>query len=224
MTIEYFSLGHPLTGIRSHFAEKARRRLFSLFISAMQPTSTSSVIYFWHKMKIPYPNPTFLKKFTHKNKIMAASIEDASFLEGVYPGLQFVRIQPGTLPFADNQFDILFCSAVIEHVGDSESQRNFIKESIRVARQFFFITPNRHFPIEFHTFLPFLHWLPQTMHQAALRRLGLDFWAKTENLNLLTPSSFLNLFPSCTSLHIYEYRLFGLPSKMLLCMVESERD
>lgn len=217
MTIEYFSIGHPFTGIRSYFAYKVRQRLFYLFMRAMQPTPTSTILDLGVTQENSLLESNFFEKtYPYKDKIIAAGIEDASFLQRSYPGLQFVRIQPGTLPFADNQFDILFCSAVLEHVGNCESQRNFVRESIRVARQFFFTTPNRQFPVDFHTFLPFLHWLPQPIHQKALRRLGLDFWSKTENLNLLTPRALRGLFPSCTSLHVYEHKLFGLPSNIVV--------
>jgi hypothetical protein len=59
-------------------------------------------------------------------------------------------------------------------------------------------------------------WLPQPAHQALLRRLGLEFWAKTENLNLLTPRSFRALFPACGNLNVYTYRLLGLPSNIVV--------
>ncbi len=217
MVIDYFSLGHPFSGIRTFFANRARKSIFQLFMNVMKPTSSSLILDLGVTPDRSLPESNFFEKlYPYKDKIVAASIEDASFLERLYAGLQFVRIQKGPLPFADNQFDILFCSAVVEHVGDHESQREFVRESLRVSQRFFFSTPNRQFPIDFHTLLPFLHWLPQPVHQAALRRLGLDFWSRIENLNLLTPSMFLELFPRFSSLHIYRCRLFGLPSNIVV--------
>ena len=55
-----------------------------------------------------------------------------------------------------------------------------------MADRFYITTPNRWFPVELHTFLPLLHWLPQHWHQAILRRLGKAFWADTANLNLVS--------------------------------------
>lgn len=214
---DYFFPGHPLSGIRSRFANEARRRMFALFMDAIKPTSETSVLDLGVTPDESLSESNFFEKlYPFKNRITAASIEDAHCMEKNYPGLQFVRIQPGKLPFADNEFDVVFCSAVIEHVGDRESQRNFVQESLRVSRQFFFTTPNRQFPLDFHTFLPLLHWLPQPLHQSVLRRMGLDFWAKTENLNLLTPQAFLDLFPPCDDLHLFNYRLFGLPSNIVV--------
>jgi len=216
--IDYFSFGHPLSHFRSYFAIKARKYMFDFFMAVMKPTPSSSILDLGVTPDQSLPESNFFEKFyLYKNRITAASIEEASFLEELYPGLKFVKtMQDAPLPFADNHFDILFCSAVIEHVGDQESQRNFINECIRVARSFFFTTPNRQFPMEFHTFLPFLHWLPQPMHQSALRRLGLAFWAKTENLNLLTPQTFFELFPPCSQLQIFKYRLLGWPSNIVI--------
>lgn len=214
---DYYSFGHPLNGLRSYYADKARKRMFDLFNEALKPTPLTSVIDLGVTPDNSLTESNFFERlYPYKDKIVAVSIEDASFLEELYPGLQFVRIKHGPLPFADNQFDILFCSAVIEHVGDRESQRAFIKESVRVSKQFFITTPNRQFPIDFHTFLPFVHWLPKPAHQAFLRLLGLEFWAKTENLNLLSPRAFIDLFPLCSLLKIFKYRLFGLPSNIVI--------
>ena len=215
--INYISPGHPLNRVRSRFAYKARKRIYDLFTSLMQPTLSSSILDLGVTPDRTLPESNFFEKlYPYKHKITAAGVEDASFLEKDFTGLRFVKICPGTLPFRDNEFDILFCSAVIEHVGEREAQRAFIRESLRVAGAFFFTTPNRHFPIEFHTFLPFAHWLPQRTHQSLLRYLGLNFWAKTENLNLLTPRTFLDLLPPCKSVHLVNFRLFGLPSNIVI--------
>lgn len=191
--------------------------MFDLFMHVMQPTSMTSILDLGVTPDRSLPESNYFEKFyPYKNKITAVSIEDASFLEEEYPGLRFVHIKPGDLPFEDDEFDIIFCSAVLEHVGTSEAQRFFVRESLRVAKQFFITTPNRFFPIEFHTFLPFVHWLPQGVHQSVLRSLGLHFWAKTENLNLVTPRVFRTLFPPCTSLHFMKYRLFGFSSNLII--------
>jgi hypothetical protein len=59
-----------------------------------------------------------------------------------------------------------------------------------------FTTPNKRFPVELHTFLPLLHWLPDGAYRAALRALGHSYFADIDNLNLLDAPSFLSLFPS----------------------------
>jgi 2-polyprenyl-3-methyl-5-hydroxy-6-metoxy-1,4-benzoquinol methylase len=130
--------------------------------------------------------------------------------------MTFVHTPEGKLPFEDRQFDIVFCSAVLEHVGDREDQQRFVRELLRVADRFFITTPNRYFPLEFHTFLPFIHWLPQPVHQAILRQLGMGFWAETKNLNLVSTASIKTLFPERANIQIRKHYLLGLPSNIMV--------
>jgi SAM-dependent methyltransferase len=216
MTIDYFSLGQPLNRIRSRFAVKARKRMFERFMAIMEPTERTRVLDLGVTPERSLPESNIFEAlYPHKPMLTAASIEDASFLAELYPGLSFVRVPANQLPFADKAFDILFCSAVLEHVGDTLAQREFITECLRVARYFFFTTPDRRFPIEMHTLLPLLHWLPQPHHQAVLRAIGKDFWAKTDNLNLLTPIRLRSLFPPCRSFTIESHRVLGWPSNIM---------
>ena len=64
------------------------------------------------------------------------------------------------LPFRDKAFDLLMSVAVIEHVGSREKQRALLYEMCRVGKAFCVWTPNRWYPLEFHSLIPLLHWLP----------------------------------------------------------------
>jgi len=157
--------------------------------------------------------------YSRPEKITAVGIEDASFLEGQYKGLKFVKAAPNEpLPFKDNQFDVGFCSATIEHVGSSKRQELFLKEAIRVCKKLFLTTPNRFYPVEFHTRVIFLHWLPAGIFRKIIKNLGLEFYSTEENLNLLSRKQLLNLIPgeyrkkSC----VFYHTLFGLPSNLIL--------
>jgi ubiquinone/menaquinone biosynthesis C-methylase UbiE len=95
------------------------------------------------------------------------------------------------LPFRDQCFDVVHCSAVIEHVGNLQNQKQLVAECARVARRGFLITtPYRWFPIEVHTSIPFLHWLPKAWHRAMLSYSGYDFYSAEENLNLMDKRDF----------------------------------
>jgi hypothetical protein len=74
------------------------------------------------------------------------------------------------LPFRDEAFDLVYSNAVIEHVGDLESQRRFADECRRVGSGYYVQTPNRRFPVEVHLMRPFIHWLPRRVQEATLRR------------------------------------------------------
>ncbi len=215
--IDYFSLGHPLAAVRSHFALKARRKMFELFMSAFKPGDEVRVLDLGVTPDASLPESNLFERlYPHPGRLTAASMEDAANVERRFPGVRFVRIPERSLPFADNEFDIVFCSAVIEHVGTREQQRDFILEALRVGKHFFFTTPNRQFPIEFHTLLPLVHWLPQAAHQNLLRAMGKEFWSKTENLNLFSPKELLAQFPECHSISLRLIRLFGWPSNIIV--------
>lgn len=218
--IDYFSIGKltpRLIKIRSHFAIAARTKMLNLFNHVMQPTETCKILDLGVTPDCSLPESNlFAKSYPYKHNLTVASIEDAAILEQLYGGIKFVKLTGKLLPFADNQFDILFCSAVLEHVGDSNCQQAFIQEALRVSKQFFFTTPNRQFPLDFHTMLPVIHWLPQATHQTILTKLGYDFWAKTANLNLLSPQSLMRLFPPCQSIYLQKYRLLGLPANLIV--------
>ena len=108
-----------------------------------------------------------------------------------------MRADGRALPFDDATFDVAFSNAVVEHVaGGREGQRQFVHELCRVARRVFVTTPNRFFPLEVHTLLPFAHWLPEAPRTRVLRRAGFD-----DVLDPLGPRELASLFPysgACT--------------------------
>jgi SAM-dependent methyltransferase len=81
-----------------------------------------------------------------------------------YPGPFVCADAAAGLPFADGEFDLVYCSSVIEHVAPAR-RAAFAAEVRRVGRGWFVQTPAFSFPIEPHALLPFAHWLP-----AGLRR------------------------------------------------------
>jgi hypothetical protein len=96
------------------------------------------------------------------------------------------------LPFEDGQFDLGFSNAVVEHVeGGRADQRRFVGELCRVAERVMVTTPNRYFPIDPHSLLPFVHWLPDgDLRRRALRARGFD-----DVLDPLGPGELASLFP-----------------------------
>lgn len=158
----------------------------------------------------------FERLYPYKDKIVCVGTEDGSYLETKYPGIKFIHIIPhAPLPFKDNEFDVVFSNAVIEHVGNKEEQKRFISEVLRVARLFFLTTPNRWFPIEFHTAIPFLHYLPPKIYSKALSVLGETYWSNEKNLNLLSQKEFKALFPKDVNVAIDGVRFLGMTTNLL---------
>ncbi len=139
--------------------------------------------------------------------------------------------ESGRLPFDDRFFDIIYCSSVIEHVtvpkehvwqiksgvefrrAAEKQQAAFAVEVRRLAKRYFVQTPNKWFPIESHTWLPFVGYLPRNW-QLRVLSVSNRFWVKRTNpdWHLLTISDMRRLFPDAA---ITRERFFGLTKSIM---------
>lgn len=200
----------------------ARRGMYQRFLQSAGVRDQDTILDVGATSDDAYEASNYLEAwYPHKAKITAVGIDDAAFLETKYPGMVFRRASGLDLPFSDGEFDIVHSSAVLEHVGDAANQRLFVSELARVARRAVFITtPNRWFPVEFHTVLPLVHWLPRRGFRALLRGGRYDFFSKEENLNLISRRELLQ---RCDDLRewrasVESQRLLGLTSNLLLTL------
>jgi SAM-dependent methyltransferase len=121
-----------------------------------------------------------------------------------FPQVETVTADGRELPFPDDAFDVAFSNAVVEHVGGREDQRRFVHELCRVARRVFLSTPNRWFPIETHTLVPLVHWLPRRPRDRVFAALGRDRWRGVE---LLDTRRLVELFPDTVTTRLLEARI-----------------
>jgi SAM-dependent methyltransferase len=99
-----------------------------------------------------------------------------------YPG-PFVQADAAAdLPFTDGEFDLVYCSSVIEHVPPAR-RAAFAAEVRRVGRGWLVQTPARSFPIEPHSLLPGAHWLPPRLRKPYWRLGAAGDW---EDISLLS--------------------------------------
>lgn len=136
-------------------------------------------------------------------------------------GYKTVRLSDaGVLPFADQEFDVVFCSSVIEHVTGPKAhaiaekssksfqrmawhyQSLFAQEIRRISKAYFVQTPYRYFPIESHSWLPMpIVMLPRPILSGLLKSVG-KMWLKTTlpDWHLLTKRQMRQLFPDAVLL------------------------
>lgn len=198
-----------------------RRRMFDHFLSASGILPSDTLLDVGATSERTYEASNYVEAwYPHKSKVTAVGLDDASFLEELYPGMRFVRADGRSLPFEDREFDVVHSSAVLEHVGSFEQQVTFIRECGRVAaKALYMTTPNRWFPVEFHTVLPLVHWLPKPAFRSLMRRIGHGFFAEESNLNLMGESDLRRAAVMALpdfEVRITSVRLLGWPSNLLL--------
>lgn len=201
-------------------ATAMRRRMFAAFMQEFTPQPSDTVLDIGVTSDQSYSSSNYLEAwYPYKSQVTAAGIDDASFLETLYPGMVFQQANALDLPFTNASFDLVHSSAVLEHVGSAANQLQMIRECLRVSRRGACITtPNRWFPIEVHTQVPLLHWLPKPWCRAIYGKTGYGFFADEANLNLATETelrAMMRRFPTCT----YRFapaRLCGWTSNLVL--------
>ena len=201
-------------------AEHQRRKMYAAFSEIVGHRKQEAILDVGATSDQTYDHSNYLEAwYPAKNCLTVVGIDDAAFLEAKYPGVRFIRADGHHLPFPDAAFDYVHSSAVLEHVGSNEDQVQFLRELWRVTRKSIFITtPNRWFPIEFHTVMPLVHWLPPKLFRRVLISLGKSFFADERNLNLLS-SRTLARVADAAGIGRYEIRTVSIaffPTNLLL--------
>ena len=149
----------------------ARLKFFNHFKDLTKYDDSKSLLDIGTTPSIDSEQNIILEK-TNKNKnITCLSNQDCNILKKKYPNVKnFVIGNAVKTDFKDGSFDIVHSNATLEHVGSLENQILFIREALRITKNYVFIqTPNRFYPIDFHTNLPIIHWFPKKIHRAALK-------------------------------------------------------
>ncbi|MBA3375787.1 MAG: methyltransferase domain-containing protein [Actinobacteria bacterium] len=149
----------------------------------------------------------FLRRYPYPSQLTGVGIEEQSELEKRYPEVTFVHADARALPFPDRSFDVVHSNAVIEHVGQATEHARFVSELVRVGRSGFITTPNRWFPIETHTKLPFVHWLPLPIFLRIARLVDeadLRLW-------LLSEQGLRRFFSPTTRVELQSTKILGWP-------------
>ena len=81
----------------------------------------------------------------------------------------------------------------------------------KLSKKYFVITtPNKLYPIDFHTKIPFIHWLPKKVHRFLLKIIGLNYLRKEEILNLLSKSDLEKMMRNFNALVDFKIKTINL--------------
>jgi hypothetical protein len=164
-------------------------------------------------------NNILLHSFKNRNNITSLSNLNCSVLKKKFKKVKFIKGDARRMKFKENTFETVYSSATIEHVGSRSSQLKFIKECCRVSSKDVFITtPNKFYPIEFHTKIPLLHFLPSVIYRKILFYLGFAFFSKEKNLNLLSAKDLKNMcfFLKIKNFNIIKHKFLFMTSNLIL--------
>jgi trans-aconitate methyltransferase len=213
-----------LGGLASRLAWKVRATIYQNMMHDLKPQENWSVLDVGVTSDQTEDSNFFEQLYPFKHRITAVGLEDASFLEQQFPGLHFIRADARALPFPDKSFDLAFCSAVIEHVGAKDQQLQLLSELARVSKRVVVTTPNRLYPLEFHTLTPLIHWLPAKLFRRYLEISGREFFSREENLNLLTDREMEAMFRQLQVVPIHRHhRLLGMKSNLIYYFSQDSR-
>ena len=173
----------------------ARRSMFELFMKELAPGPATTVVDIGVSDDENEGANYLEKHYPWPRSITCAGIGDGELVRRAYPDISFVRIEPGqSLPFENDRFDIACSNAVIEHVGGAAQRQAFIAEHLRIAKTAFITFPNRWFPIEHHTGIPILHYIP-SLFRKALKGTKYSYWADPEQMDFLDARTVLREWP-----------------------------
>src|SRR5579862_9485383 len=173
----------------------SRERKLRLFLELLRPGPETTVLDVG-VTNAPFgagsTDNYFEAHYPYPRRITAVGPTELDRFAAAFPEVRVVRADGRELPFADREFELCYSNAVVEHVaGGRAGQRRFVRELCRVAGRVFVATPNRWFPIDPHTLMPFVQWLPAgPARERLLRRGGFD-----DVLDPLGPNELAALFP-----------------------------
>ena len=200
-----------LGGLAARASLWNRRRKLALFMQTVRPGPETRVVDvgvgdtgFGTEPGVASSHNFFEALYPWPERITAVSDVPLPNFAREFPLVRCVTASGTELPFEADAFDVAFSNAVVEHVGGREQQRRFVAELCRVAPQVFLSTPNRWFPIETHTLVPFVHWLPRSAADGAFAALGRDNWSRVQ---LLSKRRLVELFPPSVETRVVESRI-----------------
>jgi hypothetical protein len=140
----------------------------------------------------------------HRHNVTVLNLDQRhlDLIREAYPEVTTVQGDATRLPFEDDSFDLVYSNAVIEHIPTWEGQQAMAQEIQRVGKTWFVTTPNRWYPFEFHTRLPFVSWLPAPLMKTCSVvsynhvKKRYDFGLSRGVIRLLSIRQMRSLFPT----------------------------
>jgi hypothetical protein len=185
----------PARSLSEYVLIAARDCIYEDFIEHCRPRASDMILDVGVSDIVSDAANLVERKYPYPDRITAAGLGAAGEFRETFPKVTYTQIEANRpLPFPDKHFDIATSNAVLEHVGSRANQKLFVREMIRVAHRAFISVPNRWFPVEHHTGIPFAHYTDKSWRLACHWR-GCSEWAEEANLLQLSRRSLAALAP-----------------------------
>jgi SAM-dependent methyltransferase len=223
---------NPVNKIVKNFSAKAREKRAKVFLENFALNDSTKILDLGSESGVNIHN--ILKSTNVKaENVFIADIDEGLIKSGAERfGFNAVLIEEkARIDFDDKFFDIVYCSSVIEHTTVDKAevweyktgaafkdaawqrQKLFAAEIIRLGKQYFVQTPCKSFPVESHTWLPLVGYLPREVLLPVLK-VSNRYWVKAAapDFNLLGEGEMKNLFPNAK---ILKEKSFGLTKSLM---------
>jgi 2-polyprenyl-3-methyl-5-hydroxy-6-metoxy-1,4-benzoquinol methylase len=202
-----------------------RKKIFEIFVRETKYSDKSSLLDIGTTPSTNKAHNILLQQTANNKNITCLSNLDCKSLKSKFPNVKkYIKTDGKKTNLKENNYDIVHSSATIEHVGKFSNQILLVKECLKLSKKYVFITtPNRYYPLDFHTKIPIIHWLPKKIHRNILRFVGLNFYSLEKNLNLLDKKSLIAI---CQKLNIknftiIKFKFLFITSNLILIIKKS---
>ena len=213
----YYRDAGSILGAR-RLSANARAAMYKLFLRELRPSESTTILDVGVSDEEGPETNMLEKQHPWPERVTCAGLGDGRELRRAYPGVSYVKIDAALgLPFRDKSFHVASSNAVLEHLGGPEQRVKFLRELIRVSWSVFITVPNRWFPIEHHTGVPFLHW-HASLFRESLRHTALRHWSDARNMDLISKRTLLGEWPGEGPVDVFHtgFRLGPFSSNLAL--------
>jgi ubiquinone/menaquinone biosynthesis C-methylase UbiE len=190
--MESMSFSQQIRKIIGPLHKRYRTEKLNCFFVALRPAADETLLDVGGGLGIVGEFEPLYKYF---RSVQVVNLDAKTMSDKEHPHVTVSNADGCALPFADQSFDWVFSNAVIEHVGGAARQHLFASEIRRVARKGYFVaTPNRNFPLDPHTLLPFYQFLSPQL-QRKVCRFSPAYIKEYEPIDLLSSRDLQTLFP-----------------------------
>lgn len=174
--------------LRHRISNQNRRSKFDLALSLIKDNDTIIDIGVYEKNE---GNANYFEQwYTLPNKLTCLGVHsDFSEFKQAFPNFDLIEFNGIDFPVFEKKFDLAFCNAVIEHVGNYNNQVKWLSEITKISKTLMITTPNRWLPFETHTITFFIHWFPDKIRNYIYRKIGIS-WAAKDYMWLLGEKDF----------------------------------